>query len=242
MCCAVSRAMRAASAMPLAEPLPFADKLRRFCEWVGYDGKTAYVFLLRDTLLPFVCYSAQGRGRVYPWLLSRRSFAALTGRENADDEIRASVYSALEAGCMDWPSFLRFVLPDIRKTIAGYPQAKAALCSMLAGVDAKRILVVESGCTGTFPLLLMSLDDRVDIRMYTTYPYLTDIFAERIFSSGYEENRLFETMASQELYFRFSGVRNGKFFVRKCTDAAVEARALAEIRMMQPARPERTGI
>lgn len=113
---------------------------------------------------------------------------------------------------------------------------------MLEGVDAERILVVESGCTGTFPLLLMSLDDRVDMRMYTTYPYLTNIFAERIFTSGYEENRLFETMASQELYFRFSGVRNGKFFVRKCTDAAVEARALAEIRMMQPARTERPGI
>lgn len=111
--CAISQTMRDASAMPLAEPLPFADKLRRFCEWVGYDGKTAYVFLLRDTLLPFVRYSAQGRGCVYPWLLSRSSFAALTGRENADDEIRAPIYRALEAGCTEWRSFLRFVMPDI---------------------------------------------------------------------------------------------------------------------------------
>lgn len=84
------------------------------------------------------------------------------------------------------------------------------LRAMLDGVDSKRILVVESGCSGTFPLLLMSMDSRVDMRMYTTYPYLTGIYGTRIFTSHYEESRMFETMTSQALLFRFSGIRAGR--------------------------------
>lgn len=237
---AIARAMQAASAMPEAGPSSFADRLRRFCRWIGYDGRTAYVFLLRDTLLPFVYYSARDLKRVYPWLLGRSAFAALTGRQDADDELRASVYRALEAGCTDFSSFLRAAVPDMRRTMLRYPRAKDALCSMLADIDAERILVVESGCAGTFPLLLMSLDARVDMRMYTAYPYLTGVYGARVFTARYEENRLFETMASQELYFRFSGVRNGLFYVRQCADAQVERQALAEIRRMQQSAERRS--
>lgn len=228
---AILQAMQTAAALPAA-PSPFSDRLREFCRWIGYDRRTAYIFLLRDTLLPFVCYCAHGRKRIYPWLLSRSSFAALTGRQNADDEIRASVYRALEAGCSELQSFRRFVIPDIRQTMQRYPQAKNALCAMLAAIRAERILVVESGCAGTFPLLLMSLDSRVDLRMYTTYPYLAGIYKTRIFTPRYEENRMFETMVAQELYFRFSALRDGRFYVRKCTDADVGRRSLQEIRNM----------
>ena len=77
--------------------------------------------LLRDALLPFVYYLARGRARIYPWLLSRASLAALTGRENADDELRASVYRTLEAGCTDIRSFAGIVLPEMRRTISRYP-------------------------------------------------------------------------------------------------------------------------
>lgn len=103
---------------------------------------------------------------------------------------------------------------------------------MLAQIDAERILVVESGCAGTFPLLLMSLDSRADLRMYTTYPYLTGIYAGRVYTGRYEENRLLEAMAAHARYLRFSGWRDGRFYVRTCTDAAVEAQALTEIRAM----------
>lgn len=92
--------------------------------------------------------------------------------------------------------------------------------------------MVESGCAGTFPLLLMSLDSRVDMKMYTTYPYLTEIYRDRIYTSRYEENRIFETMLSEEVLFRFSGVRNDDFFVCNCTDTAIVKQALAEIGTM----------
>lgn len=74
---------------------------------------------------------------------------------------------------------------------------------------------------------------------YTTYPYLTDVYAGRVYTARYEENRLFETMASQEAYFRFAGLRNGQFYVRKCADAATERRALAEIRGMLTKQEEK---
>lgn len=94
----------------------------------------------------------------------------------------------------------------------------------------QRIIVVESGCSGTFPMLLMSLDDRIDVRMYTTYPYLLEIYGNKIYSPKYEENRLFETLYSQDLYFQFSDLKDGKFFIRKCENKEVEKNALSEIK------------
>lgn len=230
---AIMHTVNAAHESEDRDMLPFAEKLRGFCRWIGYESETAYIFLLRDTLLPFVYYLWRGRKRIYPWLLGRKSFAELVGKQNADDEIRASVYRALERGYTDSRSFFEFVLPDMRKTLAAYPQAENTLRAMLGGIEAEKIIVVESGCAGTFPLLLACLDPRVDMRMYTTYPYLTEIYKERIFTTRYEENRMFETMVSQELYFLFSGMRDGRFYVRVCTDEETRRQALREICMMK---------
>lgn len=122
-----------------------------------------------------------------------------------------------------------------------YSAQDTELCSaisqaMRAAIPAERILVVESGCAGTFPLFLMSLDDRVDLRMYTTYPYLTGVYRTRIFTPRYAENRLFETMASQAQYFCFSGLLDGRFYVQTCTDAAVARQSLQELKQMIPPR------
>ncbi|MDE5548196.1 MAG: hypothetical protein K2J30_04300, partial [Clostridia bacterium] len=78
--------------------------------------------------------------------------------------------------------------------------------------------------------LLMSLDDRVDLRMFTTYPYLLKIYGDKIYSSKYENCRLFETLYSQDLYFRFSDLRDGKFFIEKCNNKEIEKYAIAEIK------------
>lgn len=105
--------------------------------------------------------------------------------------------------------------------------------AMLAGIPEKRILVIESGCAGTFPLLLMSLDARVDMRMYTTYPYLVDAYGSRIYTRRYEENRLFETLTAQENLFVFSDWREDGFYVRPCLNAEIRRQALRELRQMQ---------
>ena len=107
------------------------------------------------------------------------------------------------------------------------------LADLLARIEEERILVIESGCYGTFPMLLMSLDSRVDFRMFTTVPYLSGIYQGRIFTRAYEKNRLFETLYSQDLLIRFAGYEDGKFLVAACEDPAVAKRAYAEINSMR---------
>lgn len=243
LCAAVDQALVAARTCPGDGDVPFADELRRFCRWIGCEEETAYVFLLRDALLPFARYRVLGRERIHSWLLSRSSFAALTGDAHADDALRACVIRALEEDSpTDFPAFRARVLPDMRRVLGAYPRAERRLRQMLSRIGERRILVVESGCTGTFPLLLMALDERVELRMYTTYPYLADIYAGRVYTRRYEDNRRFETMAAQEALFRFADWRDGHFYVRRCADAAMEARACAELRAMLRDVPERDNF
>ncbi len=229
----LDEAMKQANGVTTSSKEPFLRELIRFCEWIGYEEDTAYIFLLRDTLLPYVYYRARNRKEFYPWLLGRKTLEHLTGKRYVDDEVRAAVIRALEEEqCSDFREFCNAVLPDIKTTLKKYPELEQCLKSMLGEIKERRIIVVESGCSGTFPMLLKSIDTRVDVRMYTTYPYLAEAYGNRVFTRKYEENRLFETFASQDLYLQFSDLRGGRFFVKKCENAKVEKQALAEIRAM----------
>lgn len=209
----------------------FLPKLVDFCKWIGYEEDTAYIFLLRDTLLPYIYYQSKNRKNIYPWLLGRKTVATLTGTDNADDEIRASIIKALEFGkCNNYDGFCGMVLPDMRSVLKKYPKLEQSIITLLGEIKEKHIIVVESGCSGTFPMMLMSLDSRVDMRMFTTYPYLLNIYGNKIYSPKYEDSRLFETLYSQDLYFRFSGFGGGKFFVEKCSNKEIEKHAAAEIK------------
>lgn len=209
----------------------FSPKLVHFCEWLGYRENTAYIFLLRDTLLPYIYYRSQNRENIYPWLLGRKTLASLTGKANADDELRACIYKALELGkSNDFEEFCNSVLPDMRAVIGQYPEAEKSIVDLLNTVNADRIVVIESGCSGTFPMLLKSLDERVDVRIYTTYPYLLKAYGNRIYSSEYEDNRLFETLYSQDLYLRFAALKHNHFYVEICNDNKVKNNSYAEIK------------
>lgn len=212
---------------------PFLAELDRFAEWVGYEEDTAYVFLLRDTLLPYVAYLSAGRERIHPLLLGRTSLTVLSGENGVDDLLRAVVTDALEAGGYnDFAAFCGAVLPAMREVLRRYPRAWEPLVAFLREIPQRRIVTVESGCTGTFPLLLMSLDERVEMRMYTAYPYLADLYGERLYTRRYEDVRAFETLVSQDVYFRFSSLRDGKTFVQICKDPVAEREALGEIRAL----------
>lgn len=216
-----------------SEKKSFLQNLRRFCEWIGYEDNTAYIFLLRDTLLPYVYYRGKKRTAIYPWLLGRKTLEQLTGKSGVDDEIRGAIIGALEdEKCSNFNEFCEAVLPEIRGTTHRYQELENCLKKMLEEIKEQRIVVVESGCSGTFPMLLKSLDERVDVRMYTTYPYLLEAYGGRIFTPKYEENRLFETMVSQDLYVQFSNLQDGQFYVKKCANADIEKRALEEIKVM----------
>ncbi len=209
----------------------FLNELACFCKWIGYENDTSYIFLFRDTLLPYVYYQSKVRTNIYPWLLGRKTLEQMTCEADVDDEIRASIYNALESGeskCFE--GFCKAALPKIRATLRKYPIVEETFTGMLKEIDSKRIIVVESGCSGTFPMMLKSLDDRVDIRMYTTYPYLLEAYGGRIYSPKYEENRLFETLYSQDLYLQFAEMRGNRFYVRTCTSKEIRRRSFAEVK------------
>lgn len=218
---------------PIKDPHPFIEELINFCEWIGYEDNTAYVFLLRDTLLPYLYFSAKGRNRLYPWLMGRKMLEKLTGEEDVDEFIRDPLLEALEEeNVKTFRELCAFSFPRIKKNLEKYPVVTTAVKNLLGEIQEKRIVVVESGCYGTFPMLLACFDPRVEIRMYTAVPYLADVYSDRLFTRAYEKVRLFETLYSQDMYFRYADFKDNHFFVEKCSDKTIEAKALGEIRQM----------
>ncbi|MCC7574555.1 hypothetical protein KO361_03100 [Candidatus Woesearchaeota archaeon] len=218
---------------PIKEPHPFIEELITFCEWVGYEEDTAYIFLLRDTLLPYLYFSRKGRNPIYPWLMGRKMLEKLTGEEDVDEAIRDPLLEALEeANVKTFRELCDFSFPRIRKNLEKYPVVTTTVKNLLGQIQEKRIIVIESGCYGTFPMLLSCFDPRVEFRMYTAVPYLTDIYSDRLFTRAYEKIRLFETLYSQDMYFRLADFADNRFFVEICTDKTVEEKALDEIRQM----------
>ena len=208
---------------------PFLEEMHRYCEWIGYEEDTAYVFLMRDALLPYVFFSSRGRDGIYPWLISRRFLEDITETEDVDDDIRLPLYEALESGHVRFDEYSAYCKERILSVIGDHPKLKTILLDLLGSVRQDRIIVIESGYMGTIPMMLKALDDRVDFRMFTTAPYLYETYRDRIFCRNYEDIRRFETLYSQDLFMRYSSYRGGKFYVNVSTDGAVKEKTLSEI-------------
>lgn len=206
---------------------PFLGDLRRYCQWLGRQPGTAYVFLLRDAFLPYLYYRSTGGGELYPWVINRDFLGQLAG-PGTDDRLRLPVYEALERGVTDFAGFSAFCKERIRAVLRDLPALEAALRALLATVRAERILVVESGYCGTVPLTLSALDDRVDFRLYTTAPYLYTVYRDRIFCRRYEQIRSFETLYAQDRLMTYAALRDGRFYVRAAGDEAIWDRAAGE--------------
>ncbi len=209
---------------------PFLNDVIQYCEWIGYSEDTAYVFLLRDSLLPYMYYYTRGRKDIYPWLLSRRSLEEITATPSVDDEIRLSLCEALENGHIEFDEFSSFCRSGIVSALDNHQELRACLTGLLGSIDKEHIMIVESGYIGTLPMMLKALDERIDIRLYTTAPFLYETYSDRIFHRRYEDMRKFETIYSHDLLMRFSSFHNGKFYVNKSVDDNVNKMSLAEIK------------
>lgn len=208
---------------------PFLREILRYSEWIGYESNTAYVFLLRDALLPYIYFRSRGRETLHPWLIGRAFLAGVSGRAHVDDEIRSFVYEALEAGAADFASFKAYCGERIRWKVTEYPPLKNALEELLRQIPEGKILVVESGYGGTIPMLLAALDERVDFRLYTTAPYLYETYKDKIFCKRYEDIRAFETLYSQDLLMKYASFRSGRFYVHRVCEESIFKEGLGEI-------------
>lgn len=231
----IAELMEKAAECDIASDNPILDDIVEFCEWVGYDDDTAYVFLLRDVMLPYVHFSHSLQGKsceLYPWLIGRKYMDFISPGHYIDDVVRAPFFDALENGCSSFAEFKAFCKEKILAALAPYPEVTEALRELLSSIKKKKIMVIESGCYGTFPMLLAVLDERVDFRMFTTVPLLNDVYGERIFTRAYEKNRLFETLYSQDKLFQFESFKGGAFYVSKKLDAEVWQKSLGEVKRM----------
>ncbi len=210
---------------------PFLRDIRGYCDWMEYDQETAYVFLFRDALLPYVYFASRGRQHLYPWLISRRFIEQITSEQGVDDDIRLPIYEALEENIAEYESFRLYCGKRICSVLNGRPKLKTALLELLGSIREKRIMVVESGYCGTIPMLLAALDDRVDFRMFTTAPFLYEVYRDKIYRKQYEKIRMFETLYSQDMLIQYAGFRDGRFYVRRAEDQSVTERALSEMRL-----------
>lgn len=212
----------------------FLREILDYSEWIGYDTDTSYVFLLRDALLPYIYFRSRKRKNIYPWLISRSFLRQMTGDGSVDDAIRLPIYEALENGITDFMPFKEFCREKILSVLKRYPTLEQALKELLETIHTPKIVVVESGYCGTVPLLLSALDGRVDLRLYTTAPFLYTPYREKIFCRRYEMLRCFERLYCQDVLMKYSFFKDGRFYVKLTDDANVTVEALDEIRSVMP--------
>lgn len=209
---------------------PFIKNIYEYSQWIGHEEETAYVFLLRDTLLPYIYFKSRYGKSIYPWLIGRRFLEDVTGIKNVDDDIRLSVYEALECECTAFENFCDFCKGRIKTVLEEHSELKHLLLGLLGSIKEKRIVVVESGYAGTIPMMLKALDERVSFKLYATAPFLNETYRELLFCHRYEDIRKFETGYSQDLLLRYSSFHNGKFYVNLSEEDIVRKNSLREVK------------
>ena len=214
---------------------PFLKQISDYCEFIDQGNDCAYVFLLRDALLPYIYFRSKKYQHIYPWLISRKSLEDITKTLYVDDDIREPVYDALESGHIGFSSFSAFYKEKALPVIDSHPELKNILLDLLGSIKEKRIIEIESGYVGTIPMMLNSLDERVEFRMYTTAPFLYDTYNDFLYCKRYEEIRKFETLYSQDLLLKYSSFRNGIFYVNMTDDEQVILNSLKEMSFMMNA-------
>ncbi len=208
----------------------FIKSIYQYSEWIGHEDETAYIFLLRDTLLPYVYFRSRRCKNIYPWLVGRRFLEKITKVENVDDDIRLPIYEALEFGHLEFKDFCDFCRDKMLAVLDKHVELKKILVNLLTSIKENKIIIVESGYVGTIPIMLKSLDNRVNFKLYTTAPFLYQTYKQNIFCRRYEDMRRFETSYSQDQLFQYSSYRDGKFYVNISEDEEVKTRALEEIK------------
>ena len=208
----------------------FLKEIYSYSEWIGYEENTAYIFLLRDSLLPYIYYKSRLCKNIYPWLISRKFLEDVTKIKYIDDDIRLPIYEALESGYILFEDFFSFCKNRMLAVLDQHLELKQILLELLSSIKENKIIVIESGYTGTVPMMLKALDQRITFRLYTTAPFLYETYKNNIFCQRYEDIRKFETVYSQDLLLRYSSYRDRRFYINTAENDFVVNKSLEEIR------------
>ncbi|MDE6586055.1 MAG: hypothetical protein K2K80_05185 [Clostridia bacterium] len=207
----------------------FLTEIKSFCNSIKYDKNCSYIFLLRDTLLPYIFFKNKLAENIYPYLISRSFLNLIYKNGNVDDIVRAVIIKALENGHNSFESYFNYCKREILNNLSVFPKIITVIKDLLSEIKSEKIVVIETGCYGTFPMLLSALDERIEFKMYTTVPYLFQIYKNHIFTTAYENIRLFETLYCQNNLFQLSDFKNNRFYVAESENDAVITKSLQEI-------------
>lgn len=199
------------------------------------NPETAYCFLLRDTLLPYLAFKKwdiHRRLNIIPMFISRKFFHCLeNNHEDLYNSIQNIIFEALDSNVETLNQLKEYLRDALDNNPGELLPVVNLIRRMLDTIPQKNITIVESGYVGTIPLLLSALDVRVDFRLFTTIPYFYDHYKGRFYTNEFQKIREFETINCQNALFKLSSVSSDGFIkVVETSDNEVRAQSFKELR------------
>lgn len=210
-------------------------EILNFSKWINnsLDSDTAIIFLLRDTLLPYIAFKQWNHDatkEAIPLMIGRSYLSLFGNRDELYNCISDSVYTALYESQKTPELFQGIAVEGIRKSIKNNDGLYKKTKQILSNISKPKICVVESGVHGTMPLFLKCCDERIDtIKMYTTLPWLYDSWGGSFYTKKYENLRFFESLACQDLLFALSSIKDCDFYIKEITNLQIREKSLHEL-------------
>ena len=218
------------------------NEICAFSNWVSQKDGTK-VYLLRDMFLPYLVQREANGDRVaQPFLFGRKLLKFFSDRtaldgfdfgESDDADIYLEflyiIYDGADAYPNDFEKFFEYVRPRFLEKIKSMPEYYNFIKNYLDNIKGDKILVVESGIMGTMPLILKSIDPRVDFVLFGTTPAFYHIYGERVFTREMSKLMDLEQSVSQNELFVFSSVKDGEVYIKQTTDIERKQASLDEI-------------
>lgn len=227
---------------------PLLLDIMAYSRWLfnEYDENITYIFLLRDTLLPYLAFEkwSNGADNIKPWLIGRKWLALFRNEKEVkttiesknfgdNDDLYEAIYecmfTALDQNCTNFENFSSIMKNEFLKKKECFSKVFESLSRLLETIKTEKILIVESGRFASIPMLLKCIDDRVDFRLFTTTPQFYGVYKDKFFSKDYDKNRLFENLSSQDDLMKFAGYEDNNFYVQECSNDDLINKAVSEL-------------
>ena len=227
---------------------PLILDIMDYSKWLykEFDNDTTYIFLLRDTLLPYLAFDFwnDNNDNIKPWLIGRKWLALFRDEKRVklslqsqnfgdNDDLYETIYEclfiALDQENKDFNKFSSIMKKEFLKRKENFSEVYKILTNLLKTIKTEKIVVVESGRFASIPMLLKCIDDRVDFRLFTTTPQFYGVYKDKFFTKDYDKNRLFENLSCQDDLLRFAGYQDNKFFVQECSDDSLIKKSVSEL-------------
>ncbi|MCL2425815.1 MAG: hypothetical protein FWD05_05715 [Oscillospiraceae bacterium] len=211
------------------------EEILDFCKWVhnSIPKNTTVIFLLRDTLLPYLAFRQWNDDCskiALPMLIGRKFLSQFGDGETLYNGISDALYTVLH-DTKEIPSrFQESSVEHIKDFLLNNNSLRTELEKILSEIKTPNISIVETGAHGTMPLLLKACDRRINhIMLYTTLPWLYNSWGQYYYTKKYENLRLFETLSCQDKLLSFSQLKDGVFYIREIDDDKIIMDSRAEL-------------